>query len=44
VCDIETKKLLFFAIFFTRVVFPAPEGEERIYIPPFLELDICVEG
>jgi hypothetical protein len=40
VCDIETEKFLFLVIFFTNVVFPAPEGDERIYIPPFLKLDI----
>jgi len=35
---------LFFEIFFTSVVFPAPEGEERINIPPFLKLDIEVKN
>ena len=29
-----------YEIFYTIVVFPAPEGDEKTYIPPFLKLDI----
>ena len=35
VWEIEIEKFLFFDIFLTKVVFPAPEGDESIYIPPF---------
>ena len=40
----KTEKFLFFEIFFTSVVFPAPEGDESINIPPFLKLDIKFES
>ena len=37
---LETEKFLLRVIFLTSVVFPAPDGDERINIPPFLKLDI----
>ena len=40
VWDIETEKFLFFEIFFTKVVLPAPDGEDKMYIPLFLKLVI----
>ena len=40
VCEIDVKKFFFFDSSFTKVVFPAPEGDERIIIVPLFFKDI----